>query len=129
MSYICFLILYLYKLSLFQAPSLFVPFRKRLGTFSGSRYLAHDLPLPTDECEEELIERRRRACTNIAAQLPRHKAILRATTSLQAGQSYFNPVMRQSSSPNINNTFRYFDICIEKNIIHTHTRFWSGYVL
>ncbi|RZF42694.1 hypothetical protein LSTR_LSTR001489 [Laodelphax striatellus] len=31
-------------------PIVFVPLRRRLGTFSGSRYLTHDLLLPTDEC-------------------------------------------------------------------------------
>ncbi|XP_039293075.1 ATP-binding cassette sub-family C member Sur isoform X2 [Nilaparvata lugens] len=31
-------------------PIVFVPLRRRLGTFSGSRYLTHDLLLPTDDC-------------------------------------------------------------------------------
>uniref|UniRef100_A0A1B6CN95 Uncharacterized protein n=1 Tax=Clastoptera arizonana TaxID=38151 RepID=A0A1B6CN95_9HEMI len=89
------------------APSLFVPFRRRLGTFSGSRYFAHDLPLPTDECEEEELLERRTKSINCNSLIPvRHRAVLRAT-SLQARQSQpMYPVIRQSSSPSIHQGLR-----------------------
>nr|XP_018907669.1 PREDICTED: ATP-binding cassette sub-family C member Sur [Bemisia tabaci] len=81
----------------------FVPFRKRLGTFSGSRYFAHDLLLPTDECNEddktEWMDFKKWRDSIMSSN--HHKVISRCT-SLQADQ--FNQcslVLRQSSSSNI----------------------------
>lgn len=41
----------------FQSPAPYRPLRKRPNSIYGSRHfnIAHDLPLPTDECEEEII--------------------------------------------------------------------------
>ncbi|XP_075219902.1 sulfonylurea receptor isoform X2 [Lycorma delicatula] len=96
-----------------QEPIVFVPFRKRLGTFSGSRYLAHDLLLPTDECEEDDVTQQRHnkyrdilstSSSSTSSLIRQHKTVLRAT-SLQANTSrhpLYLSVTRQSSSPNIN---------------------------
>ncbi|XP_046995474.1 ATP-binding cassette sub-family C member Sur [Schistocerca americana] len=91
----------------------FVPFRKQKNAFGGSRHLTHDLPLPTDEYQDEFIcpneqdilrGRRARASTLIEPPA-RHKAVLRMS-SLQANRTVENipfPVMRQLSSPAITN--------------------------
>lgn len=85
---------------------MFVPFRRRLSRFSGSRYFTHDLPLPTDECETEEgveVEGRRRAASTASLPPLRHRKVGR-TTSLQAGNNPpLYPVKRQASSPIINN--------------------------
>lgn len=91
----------------------FVPFRKQKSAFGGSRHLTHDLPLPTDEYQDEFIcpsehdilhGRRMRASTLLDPP-PRHKVVLRMS-SLQANRTVENipfPVMRQLSSPAITN--------------------------
>ncbi|XP_054281763.1 ATP-binding cassette sub-family C member Sur-like [Macrosteles quadrilineatus] len=86
-------------------PPIFVPFRRRLSKFSGSRYFTHDLPLPTDECDgEDVVLRRRRAASTTS--LPQRRAVTR-TSSLQTPTShYIYPVKRQASSPTINNVPR-----------------------
>uniref|UniRef100_A0A1B6GIW2 Uncharacterized protein n=2 Tax=Cuerna arida TaxID=1464854 RepID=A0A1B6GIW2_9HEMI len=83
-------------------PSIFVPFKRRLSKFSGSRYFTHDLPLPTDECEGgEVVERRLRAASTASLPPLRHRQVGR-TTSLQSGAAPpLFPVTRQASSPTI----------------------------
>ncbi|XP_067013510.2 ATP-binding cassette sub-family C member Sur, partial [Anabrus simplex] len=88
----------------------FIPFRKRQGTFSGSRHLTHDLPLPIDECEDEFVGRAERArnClrrgrSSTTTDPPSHKGILRMS-SLQASRNHEStphPVMRQFSTPSM----------------------------
>ncbi|XP_063225209.1 ATP-binding cassette sub-family C member Sur isoform X2 [Bacillus rossius redtenbacheri] len=91
-------------------PPLFTPLRKRTGTSFGSRHLAHDLPLPIDECEADFVERnswyrsslrRHRAATTTEA-CSQHQTVLRAS-SLQTGRndSLPYPVVRQFSSPSM----------------------------
>ncbi|XP_069691069.1 ATP-binding cassette sub-family C member Sur isoform X2 [Periplaneta americana] len=115
------------------APPAFLPLRQRRGTFSGSRYFTHDLPLPTDECEDEFLEQiertgsgsgrsslrhRSRAATTTEAPNIRHRGILRAC-SLQAGRTtvhsdtqntHPSSIMRQYSSPSMQNSPHSADI-------------------
>lgn len=109
----------------------FLPLRRRRGTFSGSRYFTHDLLLPTDECEEELLEqagrmsggsgrssqrrRSRAATTTEVPNVTQQSALLRAS-SLQAGRTtvhgetyikrslHSSTIERQRSSPSIENS-------------------------
>ncbi|KAJ9596446.1 hypothetical protein L9F63_012530, partial [Diploptera punctata] len=109
-------------------PPPFLPLRRRRGTFSGSRYFTHDLPLPTDECEDEFLEQsgrtgaggwlRSRAATTTETPSTvslKHRNILRAS-SLQAGRTIVHPevntrhstpppqIVRQFSSPSMQNS-------------------------
>lgn len=114
-----------------QTPPAFLPLRRRRGTFSGSRYFTHDLLLPTDECEDEFLERaervsgrggrsllrhRTRAATTVEApNVIRHSSLLRAS-SLQAGRTVVHgdthvkrtlrpsTIVRQYSSPSMRNS-------------------------
>lgn len=115
----------------------FLPLRRRRGTFSGSRYFTHDLLLPTDECEEEFLERAgrtsggsgrpsqrhrsRAATTTEAPNMTQQSALLRAS-SLQAGRTtshgdtyikrslHSSTIVRQRSSPSIENSQTSSDI-------------------
>lgn len=90
-----------------QTPPIFVPFRRRLSRFSGSRYFTHDLPLPTDECDGEDVVLRRRRAASTTSLPPLRRAVTR-TSSLQTPAShYVYPVKRQASSPTINNVPRW----------------------
>ena len=110
---------------------MFLPLRRRQGTFSGSRYFTRDLPLPMDECEAEFLERTRRASggsgrlslhlrsraasTTETPGVTKQKSLLRAS-SLQAGRTiihgdtrakrslHLSTIVRQSSSPNVPNS-------------------------
>jgi hypothetical protein len=116
----------------FQAPPTFLPLRRRRGTFSGSRYFTHDLLLPTDECEDEFLERSgrtgsesgrpslhhrgRAATTTDAPNVRQHQSCLLRASSLQAGRTMArgdthvkrgvppSTIVRQYSSPNIQNS-------------------------
>lgn len=115
-----------------QTPLTFLPLRRRRGTFSGSRYFTHDLLLPTDECEDEFLERAGRTSSGCGRPSLRHRSRAATTTeapdatqqqtsllracSLQAGRSVVHgdscvkrgahppTIVRQYSSPSMQNS-------------------------
>jgi hypothetical protein len=115
-----------------QTPPTFLPLRRRRGTFSGSRYFTHDLLLPTDECEDEFVERAgrtssgsrrpslhhrsRAATTTEAPNVTQQQSSLLRACSLQAGRTMVHgdsyvkrgahpsTIVRQYSSPSMQNS-------------------------
>uniref|UniRef100_A0A8D9AUF0 ATP-binding cassette sub-family C member 8 n=7 Tax=Cacopsylla melanoneura TaxID=428564 RepID=A0A8D9AUF0_9HEMI len=77
-----------------QSQQSFRPFRRRLSTYSGSRYFTHDLPLPTEECEDEQSDweggelRLRRKSTFTALNML-HKPVNRASSLQNSPQERY----------------------------------------
>lgn len=85
--------------------------RKRHMSFYGSRYFTHELSLPTDECDDEVIRssipkrlssRKNRMKSIHRVDLNTHKVAERSS-SLQVVKHKVKPapMMRQASSPSI----------------------------
>jgi hypothetical protein len=130
-----------------QMRPAFLPLRRRRGTFSGSRYFTHDLLLPTDECEDEFLERAgrtsggsgrpsqrhrsRAATTTEAPNVTQQRSALLRASSLQAGRTmvhgdtyikrsfHSSTIVRQCSSPSIQNSQTPADInCRYCQVLH-----------
>ncbi|PSN38190.1 hypothetical protein C0J52_15039, partial [Blattella germanica] len=78
-------------------PPAFLPLRRRRGTFSGSRYFTHDLPLPTDECEDEFLEQSGRKAMGSGWSPTRHRSRAATTTDSPTVSLKHRNILRASS--------------------------------